>query len=65
MDDDGVVGPDTFGRADNNLYWVGSEIRYNGSRTDAHNFYRTSSGRWYLGGGSTHYYSYNSTSMCS
>ncbi|MEV2198242.1 peptidoglycan-binding domain-containing protein [Streptomyces phaeochromogenes] len=65
LGDDGIVGPLTFGRADNNLYWVGSEIRYNGRDLDLYNMHRTSSGRWYAdGGGSTVYFSYTSTNGC-
>ncbi|MFJ8787359.1 peptidoglycan-binding protein [Streptomyces sp. NPDC102476] len=62
---DGIVGPLTFGKADNYLYWVGSEIRYDGSKFDLYSMHRTSSGRWYAnGGGSTAYFSYTSSDLC-
>ncbi|HSX97771.1 MAG TPA: peptidoglycan-binding protein [Streptomyces sp.] len=62
---DGIVGPLTFGRADNYLYWGGSEIRYDGSDLNLYHMHRTSSGRWYDdGGGSTVYLSYTSTNDC-
>ncbi|MBE4733346.1 MULTISPECIES: peptidoglycan-binding domain-containing protein [Streptomyces] len=62
---DGIVGPLTFGRADNNLNWVGSEIRYAGSDLNLYNMHRTTSGRWYAdGGGSTVCFSCTSTNGC-
>lgn len=58
---DGIVGSATFGKADNYLYWAGSEIRYDGSAFDLVGMYRNSSGRWYGNvSGTTYYYSYTS-----
>ncbi|MFK4099497.1 peptidoglycan-binding protein [Streptomyces sp. NPDC019531] len=62
---DGIVGPLTFGKADNSLYWVGSEIRYSGSHLTLYSMHRTSSGRWYAnGGGTTVYFSYTNADFC-
>ncbi|MET8517755.1 peptidoglycan-binding protein, partial [Streptomyces sp. NPDC005077] len=62
---DGEVGPQSFGRADNNLFWNGSEIRYNGSNSDLGSMYRNSAGRWYIAGSSSIVYlSYSDDSLC-
>lgn len=62
---DGEVGPQSFGRADNNLFWNGSEIRYNGSNSDLGSMYRNSAGRWYIAGSSSIVYvSYTDDSLC-
>ncbi|MEV6385865.1 peptidoglycan-binding protein [Streptomyces sp. NPDC051773] len=64
LDDDGIVGPLTFGKADNKLRMDSDdgEIHYKGSR----GIYRNSSGRWYMDdvNGVRHYFSYTSSSMC-
>ncbi|UUU19431.1 peptidoglycan-binding domain-containing protein [Streptomyces sp. DSM 40750] len=47
LDDDGIVGPLTFGKADYYLYWEGSEIRYDGSVRNLTGMLRDSQGRYY------------------
>ena len=68
LDDDGIVGPQTLSKADNEL-WMDSddgEIHCNGSRVNVDGIHRNSSGRWYLDdvNGGRHYFSYTSSSMC-
>ncbi|GAA3599715.1 hypothetical protein GCM10022223_14010 [Kineosporia mesophila] len=63
-DVDGIVGPATFGKADDKLFWSGTEIRYNGSVTDIYNLSRDSSGYYELGS-STRKASYTNASACS
>nr|WSZ99519.1 peptidoglycan-binding protein [Streptomyces sp. NBC_00857] len=47
LDDDGIVGPLTFGKADDDLYWDGSEIWYDGSVRNIGKMRRDSQGRYY------------------
>lgn len=44
---DGIVGSQTFGKADNYLFWSGNEIHYDGSVRDLTGMHRNSAGRWY------------------
>ncbi|MFE9648465.1 peptidoglycan-binding protein [Streptomyces sp. NPDC006365] len=62
LDDDGIVGPATFGRADNNLYWDEIEIRYNGKVRDLGSIYRTTSGMWY--GSGVGRFAYTNADIC-
>jgi peptidoglycan hydrolase-like protein with peptidoglycan-binding domain len=65
LDADGIVGPQTFGRADDNLYWVGDEIRYNGTVQDLYNMHRLSNGRYYVQSSEGRVgISYNHANMC-
>jgi peptidoglycan hydrolase-like protein with peptidoglycan-binding domain len=61
LEADGKVGPNTFGRADNNLFWYGTEIRYNGSVLDVEALSRDSSGYYTFGSDKA---SYTSASAC-
>lgn len=63
LDNDGEVGPLTFGKADNYLFWSGTEIRYDGSVRDVQNLSRDSSGYYELGS-SSYKASYTSASFC-
>ncbi|MFE6623659.1 peptidoglycan-binding protein [Streptomyces sp. NPDC057740] len=45
--DDGIVGPLTFGRADDHLYWDGDQIKYDGGVRDIGKMRRDSQGRYY------------------
>ncbi|MFI6347367.1 peptidoglycan-binding protein [Streptomyces sp. NPDC050560] len=56
---DGVVGPATFGKADDSLSLAGDEIRYTGSQAVVTGMYRDSTGRYYSTyEGTTYYLSY-------
>lgn len=66
---DGIVGPLTFGKADDNLYWDGDLIKYDGSARDLGKMRRDSQGRYYepSSGGAGAYASYTSAdaAICS
>lgn len=43
---DGIVGPATFGKADDNLTLSGNRVTYHGTRWDFSDMYRSSTGRY-------------------
>ncbi|MFM9589499.1 peptidoglycan-binding domain-containing protein [Streptomyces scabiei] len=63
LDDDGIVGPRTFGAADDHLYWREIKIRYDGTARDLTKMYRTTSdpGMWYTDSGN---FSYTNANYC-
>jgi len=65
---DGLVGPATFGKADDNLRSLSDGgIYYHGTSRDVNQFYRNSSGRWYVKAttGTNYYFDYTNASVCS
>ncbi|WP_129838320.1 peptidoglycan-binding protein [Streptomyces sp. RFCAC02] len=63
LDGDGIVGPKTFGTADDFLFWDGNEIKYDGAERNLSGMYRDSQGRYYGDGvqGQIVYVSYTAT----